>query len=222
MLRGQPPISGRAAAQLPPVDLAVQRRDLAIALRRSVTEREVSSSLLFPALFHDYEQHRARFGDVSRLPTSAFLYGLQEREEIEVDVGFGKSHVIGLMARTGADPDGFVTLFFAVDGQLQLVRIASAAAKVPAARAQAEDGNPAHVGAALAGTVVAVAVRPGQRVARGEPLVAIEAMKMETHVIAERKATVTQVYVKVGDAVSPRDLLVLLNFAESATRNASF
>jgi len=212
VLRGQPPISGRAAAQLPPVDLAVQRRDLAAALRRPVTEREVSSSLLFPTLFHEFVLHRERFGDVSVLPTAAFLDGLEEGEEIEVDVGPGKSHVIGLLARPGADPDGFVTLFFAVDGQLQLVRIASAAAKVRATRAQAEDGNPAHVGATLAGTVVAVAVRPGQRVACGEALVAIEAMKMETHVIAEREATVTQVHVKPGDAVSPRDLLVSLTF----------
>ena len=220
VLKGQRPISGRAAAQLPPVDLARQRRDLAAALGRPVTERDVSSSLLFPALFHDYEQHRARFGDVSRLPTAAFLYGLQEGEEIEVDVGSGKNQVIGFMARTGADPDGVVTLFFAVDGQLELVPIASAAAEVRTARPQAEDGNPAHVGAALAGTVAAVAVRPGQRVARGEGLVTIEAMKMETHVIAERDATVTQVHVSLGDAVSRGDLLVSLTFAEPSARAA--
>jgi pyruvate carboxylase len=210
VLRGLPPISGRAAAHLPPVDLAEQRRDLATAVGRPVTERDVSSSLLFPALFRDYEQHRARFGDVSCLPTPAFLYSLQEGEEIEVEVGPGQGHVLGLMARTGADAEGFVTLVFAVDGQLQLVRIASAAVKARAARSQAEMGNPVHVGATLAGTVVAVAARPGQRVAPGEALVTIEAMKMETHVIAERDATVARVHVKRGDRVSPGDLLVSL------------
>jgi len=129
-----------------------------------------------------------------------------------VQVGPGKSHVIGLLARPAADPDGFVTLVFTVDGQLQLVRVAGAAVKVRVARAQVEDGNPAHVGATLAGTVVAVTVRSGQRVARGEPLVALEAMKMETQVIAERDATVAEVHVKPGDAVGPRDLLVSLTF----------
>jgi pyruvate carboxylase len=118
------------------------------------------------------------------------------------------------MGKTGADPDGFATLFFVVDGQLQLVRIAGPAATGRSARVQAEDGNPAHVGATLAGTVVAVAVGPGQRVTPGEALVAIEAMKMEMHVVAEREACVSQVHVEPGDTVSPRDLLVSLTFVE--------
>jgi pyruvate carboxylase len=204
-------VYGRAAAYLPAVDLAAQRRQLESTLHRPVSEREVSSSLLFPTLFHEYARHQDRFGDVSVLPTPAFLYGLQEGDEIEVEVGPGKRHVIGLQARTAADAEGFVMLFLALDGRLQLIRVGTAAATGPATRPRAEDGNSAHVGAALTGTVVAVAVRPGQRVARGEMLLAIEAMKMETQIIAERDATVAEVYVKPGDAVHPRDLLVVLH-----------
>jgi pyruvate carboxylase len=211
VLKGQPVIYGRAAAYLPPADLAAQRRELEATLRRPVSERELSSGLLFPALFLEYARHRERFGDVSALPTTAFLYGLGEGDEIEVEVAPGKKHVIGLLARTEADADGFVTLFASLDGQLQLIRLATPAATVQGARAQAQDGNPAHVSAGLAGTVVAVAVRPGQVVARGETLLAIEAMKMETHIIAERDAMVAEVYVAPGDAVGPRDLLILLS-----------
>ena len=104
-----------------------------------------------------------------------------------------------------------MTLCLTLDGQLQLIRLATAAATVQATRAQAQDGNRAHVSAALAGIVVAVAVRPGQLVARGGTLLAIEAMKMETHIVAERDAMVAEVYVKPGDAVGPRDLLVVLS-----------
>jgi len=211
VLKGQRAIYGRAAAYLPAVDLAAQRCDLETTLQRSVSERELSSWLLFPALFLDYARHRGHFGDVSVLPTAAFLYGLQEGEEIEIEVAPGKRHVIGLQARTAADRDGFVTLFFALDGQLQLIRLATAAASAQSTRAQAQDGNPTHVSAGLAGTVVAVAVRPGQLVARGDMLLAIEAMKMETHVIAERDAMIAEVYVTPGEAVGPRDLLVLLS-----------
>ena len=157
---------------------------------------------LFPALFLEYARHRERFGDVSALPTTAFLYGIRQGEEIEVEVAPGKRHVIGLLARTEPDTDGCVTLFATVDGQLQLLRLATAAATAEAARAQAQEGNAAHVSAGLAGTVVAVPVRPGQVVARGETLLAIEAMKMETHVIAERDAVVAEVYVAPGDAVA--------------------
>ena len=211
VLKGRPAIHGRAAAYLPAADLAARRRELEATVRRPVSERELSSWLLFPALFLEYARHRERFGDVSALPTTAFLYGIRQGEEIEVEVAPGKRHVIGLLARTEPDTDGCVTLFATVDGQLQLLRLATAAATAEAARAQAQEGNAAHVSAGLAGTVVAVPVRPGQVVARGETLLAIEAMKMETHVIAERDAVVAEVYVVPGDAVGPRDLLILLS-----------
>ncbi len=211
VLKGQPVIYGRAAAQLPAADLATKRRELEATLRRPVSERDLSSWLMFPGLFLEYARHRERFGDVSVLPTTAFLYGLREGEEIEVEVAPGRKHVLGLLARTDPDANGFVTLFATVDGQLQMLRLATPAATVQGARAQAQNGNPSHVSAGLAGTVVAVAVRPGQVVARGETLLAIEAMKMETHIIAERDAMVAEVYVTPGDTVGPRDLLILLS-----------
>ena len=211
VLKGQPVICGRAAAHLPAVDLAAQRQDLEAALRRPVTERELSSWLLFPSLFLEYTRHRDRFGDVSVLPTPVFFYGLREGEETEVEVAPGKRHVIGLLARTEPDGDGCVTLFATVDGQLQLVRLATTAATAQVTRAQAQEGNSSHVSAGLAGTVVAVPVRAGQVVARGETLLAIEAMKMETHVIAERDGMVAEVYVVPGDLIGPRDLLILLS-----------
>jgi pyruvate carboxylase len=211
VLDGQTPLDGRPAANLPPADLATRRRELEAALRRPVSERELSSSLLFPALFDEYARHRARFGDVSALPTPAFLYGLREGDEIEVETAPGEAHVIGLVARTVPDAEGVATLVFTVDGRLEVVRVAGAAMAMPPTRPQAQDGNPAHVAAALAGTVVAVAVRPGQRVARGDTLVAIEAMKMEMRVVVDRDATIAEVYVRPGDAVGPRDLLVLLS-----------
>jgi pyruvate carboxylase len=119
VLKGQPAIYGRAAAHLPAVDLAARRQDLEAIVRRPVSERELSSYLLFPALFLEYTRHRDRFGDVSVLPTTAFFHGLREGEEIEVEVAPGKRHVIGLLARTEPDADGCVTLFATVDGQLQ-------------------------------------------------------------------------------------------------------
>lgn len=45
---------------------------------------------------------------------------------------------------------------------------------------------------------------------RGDPLVSIEAMKMETVVRAERDATVVEVHAASGMAVGPRDLLARL------------
>jgi pyruvate carboxylase len=44
----------------------------------------------------------------------------------------------------------------------------------------------------------------------GEPLLAIEAMKMQTQIAAERDVAIDEVWVKPGDAVSTGDLLVVL------------
>ena len=73
---------------------------------------------------------------------------------------------------------------------------------------QVEEGNPRHLGAPMPGMVVTVAVKTGQKVLKGDPLVSIEAMKMETMIRAERDFVVKHVYVKPGTVVSAKDLLL--------------
>jgi pyruvate carboxylase len=62
----------------------------------------------------------------------------------------------------------------------------------------------------MPGTVTTVAVSAGVKVARGEVLLTLEAMKMETAVRAESDAEVAEVLVKPGEAVDLKDLLVVL------------
>jgi len=56
--------------------------------------------------------------------------------------------------------------------------------------------------------VVSVAVEPGQKVERGDPLLTMEAMKMETAVSAERDGTVKRVVSGPGAQVEAKDLLI--------------
>ena len=62
----------------------------------------------------------------------------------------------------------------------------------------------------MPGAIVSVAVKVGQRVSAGSTLLALEAMKMETHVAAERDAEVEAVLVVPGDRVQAKDLLIVL------------
>ena len=55
----------------------------------------------------------------------------------------------------------------------------------------------------MPGRVAAVNVAPGQRVARGEVLLVVEAMKMENALRAPTHGTVRAVHVAVGDMVAP-------------------
>lgn len=71
------------------------------------------------------------------------------------------------------------------------------------------DGKP--VNAPLAGDVLKVLCSEGGSVKQGDPLIVLEAMKMETKVISPYEGTVAAVLVKQGDKVNNGDTLVLIS-----------
>ncbi len=79
-----------------------------------------------------------------------------------------------------------------------------------AAPAAAPAGNGEAVKAVLAGNIFKVHVSVGDAVDVGQPLLVVEAMKMETAVVAPRAGTVTDVYIAEGDAVTVGDPLVAI------------
>ena len=62
----------------------------------------------------------------------------------------------------------------------------------------------------MAGTVVKWLVEPGAEVAAGDPVVVLEAMKMETQVTAHRAGTLDDVRVDAGGVVSAGTVLALI------------
>ena len=77
-----------------------------------------------------------------------------------------------------------------------------------AASAAASDGR---ITAPMPGRVLGVAVKPGQRVAAGERLLVLEAMKMEHRLVSPAAATVRAVLAREGDQVSEGAALVELD-----------
>jgi pyruvate carboxylase len=149
-----------------------------------------------------------RHCDVSLLPTDVFFYGLQDLQEISVDIDVGKTLVIRLQAKADAQEQGVVKLFYELNGQPRTIRVARAGGKAAAERPKAEEGNLDQIGAPIPGMVVRIAVQPGQAVEKGEALLVLEAMKMETVISAPRRARVRRVLVEAGVPVASRDLLV--------------
>ena len=64
--------------------------------------------------------------------------------------------------------------------------------------------------AVLAGNIFKVLVAPGDRVDEGQPLLVVEEMKMETAVVAPKAGTISEVFVREGDAVAVGDRLVAI------------
>jgi biotin carboxyl carrier protein len=62
----------------------------------------------------------------------------------------------------------------------------------------------------MPGTVIRLLVREGDQVQPRQPLVVLEAMKMETPVVSPYEAVVRVVHVKEGDRVAGGELLVEL------------
>jgi propionyl-CoA carboxylase alpha chain len=65
--------------------------------------------------------------------------------------------------------------------------------------------------APMPGTVVRVAVAAGDRVTAGQPLLWLEAMKMQHEVVAPAAGTVTDLPATVGTQVEPGTVLVVVS-----------
>jgi len=105
----------------------------------------------------------------------------------------------------------------AVNGQNYVVQVAEGgdisnvtpiATSQPSAAAPASSGE--AVVAPLAGNIWKVEVSAGQTVQEGDVLVILEAMKMETQIVAEKAGVITSVSVKEGDGVQVDDTLVTI------------
>jgi len=201
-------VTGRPGETLPAVDFEAAGKKVADIVGRTPSHREVLSWVLYPRVFQDYAQHVTKFGDVDVLPTPAFLEGPKPGEELAVDIEPGKTLVIRLLTVGEPHADGTRTVFFELNGQPRSVSIAdrSLGAKVQR-RPKAVAGDVREVGAPMPGLIVTVAVRPGDAVKKGQKLLSLEAMKMETTVYAERDGSIAEVLVTPGTPVEAGELL---------------
>jgi acetyl-CoA/propionyl-CoA carboxylase, biotin carboxylase, biotin carboxyl carrier protein len=87
---------------------------------------------------------------------------------------------------------------------------ATAKPKRSSSGAGAGGSGSGQVAVPMQGTIVKVLVEVGATVAAGEPVVVLEAMKMENQINAEKAGTVTEVRVKPGDTVGAGDIVVVI------------
>jgi pyruvate carboxylase len=205
------PITGRPGASMPAADFAAAATEIRSKTQRTPSEADVLSYLLYPQVYLDYQKHVTQFGDTSTIPTKEFFYGLRPGDETSVEIERGKTLIVRYLTMGEVREDGTRTVFFELNGQPRAVSVVDRSAAATVKRhPKADPDNPSQIAAPMPGKVSSVAVRAGQTVKKGERLLSIEAMKMETAVYGPRDAKVGRVYVEPGTAVEARDLLVVL------------
>ncbi|MBK1664300.1 pyruvate carboxylase [Rhodospirillum rubrum] len=210
VLRGQAPLSGRPGATVPPADLAAERKTAEEKAGRAISDEEFQSYLMYPKVFIDYAKQRAEFGPVRVLPTPIFFYGMKPGQETAVTLEAGKTLVIRCQALGETDEEGMIKVFFELNGQPRVVRVVNRAVKSTVIQHEkADPANPTHVACPMPGLVSSVGVSVGQTVRAGDPLLTIEAMKMETSITAERAGVIERLPIAAGTAVEAKDLLVV-------------
>jgi pyruvate carboxylase len=204
---------GNAApgSTLPPANLEKLRAELTAKLKRPATDDDLYSHLMYPQVFAAFEKHRQDFSDVSVLPSPAFFYGLQHREEISVNIEAGKTLIIRLINVGETEKDGRRTVTYELNGMTREAYIAdkSTVPKIKT-RPKADLNDPRQIPAPIPGLVATIAVSVGHKVAKGDKLLMMEAMKMQTTVSAPVDGVVEEVLVALGETVQSKDLLIKL------------
>ncbi|GAB6041014.1 pyruvate carboxylase [Endothiovibrio diazotrophicus] len=212
ILRGEEPLKGRPGDTLEPADFEAAKEVVRGLILQEPNTQQVVSHLLYPKVYEEFARHQVEYYDTSGLPTPVFFYGMKEGEEIAVEIERGKTLIIRYLTVGAPTVEGIRTVFFELNGHPRdvSVRDLSIEQAESGRRPRADAGNPAHLGSAMPGMVVNVAVSVGDWVRKGQKLLVLEAMKMESTVYAERDGKVRELPVHPGTQVQSGDLLAVI------------
>ena len=211
----------RPGLELPPFNLDKIREDLRNRFGQ-IDECDVASYNMYPKVYEDFRKIREKYGDLSVLPTGAFLAPLDINEEVEVTIEQGKTLIVTLKTVGELEKEtGVREVYFELNGEMRKIVMSDrvqVVEKVSKPKADAHD--PYQIGAPMAGVIVEVKVHKGSVVKKGQPVAVLSAMKMEMVISAQTDGQVKDVLVNENDNVDSSDLLIVIenpDVAEEAT-----
>ncbi len=194
-----------------PVKLAETKTEIAQKTKREPSEDDLYSHLMYPQVFADFAKFQRDYSDVSCVPTPAFFYGLRPGEEISVSLEEGKVLFIKLINVGSPDLEGQRIVNYELNGMPREATVYDkAVAPKVKPRVKADPSDPLQIPAPIPGMITIQNATVGSKVAKGDKLATLEAMKMQTSVYAAADGVVAEVLALVGDSVSAGDLIVKL------------
>src|SRR5215217_2527065 len=195
---------------VPVRDIELSTEDSASLDDKGVVRQGTLNRLLFPGPTKEFLANRETYGDVGRLDTLDFLYGLQPGQEHVAKIGKGVSLILGLSAIGSADERGMRTVMCTINGQLRPIRVRDKSIKVDVKAAErADPSKPGQVAAPFAG-VVTVTVIEGDQVEAGATVATIEAMKMEAAITSPVTGVVQRLAIASVQQVEGGDLVLVI------------
>jgi pyruvate carboxylase len=211
ILRGAKPQRGRPGAHLKPDDLEETAHMLAGKIGHRPVRDEVLSYLMYPDVFLKFAKARQSWGDVDVLPTPEFYYGMERGASFSAELEPGKTLIIKFLTVGEPHPDGTRTVFFELNGQPREVTIRDKSLDVKQeAKAKADPKIPGQIGAPIPGVASTIHVELNQNVNKGDRLLVMEAMKMQSTVYSPVSGKVTQLLVTHGQHVEAKELLMVI------------
>jgi pyruvate carboxylase len=215
VLKDKKPITCRPGELLPPEDFAAIKQHLQDSLgMNDVTEQDIISYALYPKVFEDYVKGLAKDGDFKYMTSDVFFYGLKEGETSEIKISEGKVLVVKLIEIREVDENGECDVVFEVNGNRRVVSIKDLNANVNTTKEMvmlANPDDPSEVGANIPGTIIKVLVQNGDKVELNQPVAVIEAMKMETNILASVGGLIEKIYVAEGQQVKAGELIAKIS-----------
>ncbi len=214
VLKDIEPITVRPGTLLPDVDFDNIKKHLCekfdmTGFNDFEMEQKAVSYALYPKVYEDYCTHFEAYNDVTNLESHVYFFGLRKGEETVLKVSSGNDIIIKFDHMSDPDKDGYRILTFEVNGVLREQKVLDKTLEVVVDRKlKADKNNPCHLGSTIPGTVETVLVKEGDEVKVNQPLLIVEAMKMETTFVSKINGKVDKLYVSAGDRVSAEDLLV--------------
>ena len=208
ILKGKIPFKGRPNEHLAEIDFDKEFADFQLKFGTDYNFLDCLSYLFYPKVFEDYAKKREQFGPLWHMPTPAFFYGLKNNEETFIELAPGKNILIRML-NVIDEGDGKRLVFFRLNGQTRSVEVVDRnykGTKVSNKKVSGEN----EIGSPLQGRLSKVLVKVGEEVAKNTPLFTIEAMKMESTVVAPRTGVVSSILLGDGVLIEQDDVVVIL------------
>ncbi len=212
VLKGEEPITCRPGELLPAVDFDAVRAEMEEFMGgEEINMRAMIAYCFYPKVYKEYRAHRKEYGYIMRMGSHVFFNGMALGETNKINIEDGKTLVIKYLGLGDLNDDGTRTVNFELNGMRREVAVPDKHAEVKGKTVvMADPEDKSQIGSSIPGMVSKVNVKPGDAVEENQVVAIIEAMKMETSVVARMAGTVDQVFISDGSNVKAGELLMTI------------